>query len=60
MSTVVTLREIVLSSAKRYRSMKYSWQNRQAPFRLPSMVDACRKEKTRITISPGREVINYI
>lgn len=31
---------IVFNSANRYKSMKYSWQNRQAPFRLPSMVDA--------------------
>jgi hypothetical protein len=40
MSTVVTLRLIVFSSAKRYKSIKYSWQNRQAPFRRPSIVEA--------------------
>lgn len=40
MSTVVTFNEIVFSSARRYKSMKYSWQKRQAPFRRPSIVDA--------------------
>ena len=40
MSTVVIFKEIVLSSANRYKSIKYSWQNMQAPFRLPSIVDA--------------------
>ena len=28
------------TSASRYRSMKYSWQNRHAPFLLPSIVEA--------------------
>ena len=46
MSTVVTFSEIVFSSASRYRSIKYSWQNKQAPFRMPSIVDACRKIKS--------------
>ncbi len=40
MSTVVILSEIVFSSARRYKSMKYSWQKMQAPFLLPSMVEA--------------------
>jgi len=40
MSTVVTLRLMVFSSASRYRSIKYSWQNRQAPFLRPSIVEA--------------------
>merc|ERR1719483_1057591 len=31
---------MVFNSANRYRSMKYSWQNRQAPFLRPSMVEA--------------------
>jgi hypothetical protein len=39
-STVVTFRLIVFNSASKYKSMKYSWQNRQAPFRRPSIVDA--------------------
>ena len=42
-STVVTFSEMVFSSARRYRSMKYSWQNRQAPFLRPSMVEACNE-----------------
>ena len=40
MSTVVIFNEIVLSSASKYKSMKYSWQKIQAPFRRPSMVEA--------------------
>ena len=44
MSTVVTFKLIVFSSANRYRSMKYSWQNRHAPFLRPSMVDACNRK----------------
>lgn len=40
MSTVVIFSEMVFSSASKYRSMKYSWQKRQAPFLRPSMVDA--------------------
>ena len=39
-STVVIFNEIVLSSASKYKSMKYSWQKIQAPFRRPSMVEA--------------------
>lgn len=53
MSTVVTLRLIVFNSASKYRSMKYSWQNRQAPFRRPSMVEACnekKKEEKNVTL----------
>ena len=42
-STVVTLRLIVFNSAKRYKSIKYSWQKRHAPFRRPSIVDAWRR-----------------
>uniref|UniRef100_A0A0K2UDK4 Uncharacterized protein n=1 Tax=Lepeophtheirus salmonis TaxID=72036 RepID=A0A0K2UDK4_LEPSM len=40
MSTVVIFRDIFCSSARRYKSMKYSWQNKHAPLRRPSMVDA--------------------
>lgn len=42
---ILTFRLMVFSSASRYRSMKYSWQNRQAPLRRPSMVDAYTTEK---------------
>lgn len=40
-SVYVTFKLIVFNSANKYKSMKYSWQNKHAPFRLPSMVDAC-------------------
>ena len=43
MSTVVTLRLMVFNSASRYKSMKYSWQNKHAPFRRPSIVEAWEK-----------------
>lgn len=45
----LTFRLIVFNSAKRYKSMKYSWQNKHAPFRRPSIVDAC-KTKKRFTV----------
>ena len=48
MSTVVTFKEIVFNSARRYKSMKYSWQNRHAPFLRPSIVDACKNKLIRI------------
>ncbi|KAJ8867075.1 hypothetical protein PR048_032937 [Dryococelus australis] len=40
-STVVTLRLIVFNSASRYKSMKYSWQNKHAPFRQMSSTTSC-------------------
>ena len=49
MSTVVTLRLMVFSSASRYRSIKYSWQNRHAPFLRPSIVEACNTKYRTIT-----------
>ena len=61
MSTVVIFKEIVLSSANRYKSIKYSWQNMQAPFRLPSIVDACKKIKLLKSIeieTTGNYIIN--
>jgi hypothetical protein len=54
MSTVVTLRLMVFSSASRYRSMKYSWQKRHAPFLRPSIVEACN------ILSTNFHIIQYI
>lgn len=48
MSTVVTFKDIVFNSANKYKSMKYSWQKRQAPLRRPSIVDACNKQTNNI------------
>jgi hypothetical protein len=44
---------MVLSSASRYRSIKYSWQNRHAPFLRPSIVEACNTKYRTITASFG-------
>jgi hypothetical protein len=38
--TQLPLREMVFNSASKYKSMKYSWQNRHAPFLRPSIVEA--------------------
>merc|ERR1719264_1123229 len=43
---------MVFSSARRYRSMKYSWQKMQAPFLRPSMVDALMISSISGTLNP--------
>jgi hypothetical protein len=48
---------MVLSSASRYRSIKYSWQNRHAPFLRPSIVEACNTKYRTITSCFG-EIID--
>ena len=58
MSTVVTFRAIVLSSASRYRSIKYSWQKRHAPFRRPSIVEAWEQEKKATSLYKVIAIIN--